>query len=126
MTFSLSPNTQAILLLTAPLIAGRNEKSVDLIKPHEYKKLARYLREIKRQPSDLLTNDAKELIQSCSHIIDTDRITRLIGRGFLLSQVVEQWRARSIWVISRADPQYPMRLKKISKRERSCVAIWLR
>lgn len=123
MTFSLSPNTQAILLLTAPLIAGRNEKSVDLIKPHEYKKLARYLREIKRQPSDLLTNDAKELIQSCSHIIDTDRITRLIGRGFLLSQVVEQWRARSIWVISRADPQYPMRLKR-SLRENAPALLY--
>ncbi|MCD9556766.1 DNA-protecting protein DprA [Photobacterium carnosum] len=112
MNFSLSPNTQAILLLTAPLIAGRNEQSVDLIKPHEYKRLARYLREIKHQPSDLLSNDANELIQSCNHIIDIDRITRLLGRGFLLSQVVEQWRSRSIWVISRADPQYPRRLKR--------------
>lgn len=81
------------------------------------------MREIKRQPSDLLTNDAKELIQSCSHIIDTDRITRLIGRGFLLSQVVEQWRARSIWVISRADPQYPMRLKR-SLRENAPALLY--
>ncbi|EGR0298036.1 TPA: DNA-processing protein DprA [Vibrio parahaemolyticus] len=121
MNFSLSPNTQAILLLTAPLIAGRNEQSLDLLKPNEYKKVARYLRDIKRQPSDFLGSDAGELIRSCRHIIDTTRVERLIGRGFLLSQVVEQWRARSIWVISRADPQYPKRLKQALREDAPAV-----
>lgn len=116
MSFTLSLNTKAILLLTAPLMAGSNKQSADLIKPREYKKLARYLREIKRQPADFLTSDARELITSCSHIIEQTRIERLIGRGFLLSQVVERWKTSSIWVISRADPQYPKRLK-ISLKE---------
>ncbi|HIF9142465.1 TPA: DNA-processing protein DprA [Photobacterium damselae] len=121
MSFSLSPNTKAILLLTAPLIAGRNEQSADLITPHEYKRLARYLREIQRQPSDFLSNDAKELILSCGHIVDTARISRLIGRGFLLSQVVEQWRSHSIWVISRADPHYPIRLKRALREDAPAI-----
>jgi DNA processing protein len=54
MTPVLSSNTQAILLLTAPLIAGRNALSPDLLSPGEYKRLARHLREIQRQPADLV------------------------------------------------------------------------
>ena len=44
MSEALSPNTQAILLLTAPLLAGRGKASSDLLTPGEYKKLARHLR----------------------------------------------------------------------------------
>lgn len=111
MSFSLSQNTQAILLLTAPLLAGSNKPSPDLITHSEYKKLARFLVDIKCQPSDLLSNDSKELISRCSTIIEASRLERLLGRGFLLSQVVEDWKSRAIWVVSRADPQYPKRLK---------------
>ncbi|MBN0056194.1 DNA-processing protein DprA, partial [Pseudomonas aeruginosa] len=39
------------------------------------------------------------------------RLQRLLGRGFLLSEVVERWKARAIWVVSRADALYPRRLK---------------
>lgn len=111
MSFSLSPNTQAILLLTAPLLAGSNKLSSDLITHSEYKKLARFLVDIKCQPSDLLSNASKELISRCSTIIEPTRLERLLGRGFLLSQVVEDWKSRGIWVVSRADTQYPKRLK---------------
>jgi predicted Rossmann fold nucleotide-binding protein DprA/Smf involved in DNA uptake len=44
-------------------------------------------------------------------VIDEARLLRLLGRGFLLSQVVEHWQARAIWVVSRADAEYPRRLK---------------
>jgi len=54
MTPPLSPNTQAILLLTAPLIAGKGQVASDLLSPGEYKKLVRHLREIQKQPSDLI------------------------------------------------------------------------
>lgn len=107
----LSPNGQAILLLTAPLIAGRGPSSPDLLSPGEYKRLAQHLRELKHQPSDLLSLDATELLHKCQPIIEASRLQRLLGRGFLLSQVVERWQARAIWVVSRADPDYPRRLK---------------
>lgn len=111
MTPALSPNTQAILLLTAPLIAGRGTYSSDLLSPGEYKHLARHLREIQRQPADLLSPDAANLLRACQPVIDEARLQRLLGRGFLLSQVIERWQARAIWVVSRADAEYPRRLK---------------
>lgn len=54
MTPALSPNTQAILLLTAPLIAGKGQAVSELLSLGEYKKLVRHLREIQKQPSDLI------------------------------------------------------------------------
>jgi predicted Rossmann fold nucleotide-binding protein DprA/Smf involved in DNA uptake len=44
-------------------------------------------------------------------VIDKARLERLLGRGFLLSQAVERWHARAIWVVSRADGTYPQKLK---------------
>ncbi len=111
MTPALSPNTQAILLLTAPLIIGRGMPSPDLLSPGEYKRLARHLREIQRQPADLVSPLAAELLHDCQPVIDESRLQRLLGRGFLLSQVIEHWQARAIWVVSRADSEYPRRLK---------------
>lgn len=111
MNTSVSPNTQAILLLTAPLLAGRSESSSDLLTQSEYKRLARFLRDKQRQPSDLLTPDAVELLGECQPLIDGDRLKRLLARGFLLGQAVERWHTRAIWVVSRADGEYPKRLK---------------
>lgn len=111
MTLVLSPNTQAILMLTAPLIAGRGTASPDLLSPGEYKRLARHLRGIQHQPADLVSPDAVEVLRACQPVIDESRLQRLLGRGFLLSQVIERWQARAIWVVSRADPEYPRRLK---------------
>lgn len=111
MTPALSPNTQAILLLTAPLLAGRGTFSSDLLSPGEYKRLARHLREIQGQPADLVSPNAADLMRACQPVIDEARLQRLLGRGFLLSQVIERWQARAIWVVSRADAEYPRRLK---------------
>lgn len=112
MNNELSANTQAILLLTAPLIAGRNDEHVEILKPSEYKKLARHLIEIKRQPADLISQDTDSIIEECQAIVDATRIKRLLDRGFLLTQAVEKWHARAIWIVSRADATYPQRLKK--------------
>lgn len=111
MSLSLSPNTQAILLLTAPLIAGRNQAPADFLTPGEYRGLARFLRERQRQPADLLASDGEALIEERQSLVDRERLKRLLGRGFLLSQAVERWQARAIWVVSRADAKYPRRLK---------------
>jgi DNA processing protein len=111
MSMSLSPNTQAVLLLTAPLIAGRAESSSDILTPGEYKRLARFLRDMQRQPADLLTPDARELLGECQHLIAGDRLESLLARGFLLSQAIERWQTRAIWVVSCSDADYPRRLK---------------
>lgn len=108
---TLSQNTQAILLLTAPLIAGRGESSSETLTIAEYKRLARLLRDRQQQPADLLSPDAGELLHGCQELLSSERLARLLGRGFLLSQAIERWQARAIWVISRADAVYPKRLK---------------
>lgn len=108
---SLSPNTQAILLLTAPLIAGQAEASPDLLSPNEYKRLARHLRDMQRQPADLLSPEAEGYLKECQPVIDGARLKRLLARGFLLSQAIERWQTRAIWVVSRADANYSRRLK---------------
>jgi DNA processing protein len=107
----ISSNTQAILLLTAPLIVGRGSSSPDILTPGEYKRLARHLREIQHEPADLFSQDATELLRACNPVIDETRLQRLLGRGFQLSQAIERWQTRAIWVVSRADAEYPKRLK---------------
>ncbi|MFG0270686.1 DNA-processing protein DprA [Pseudomonas sp. zjy_14] len=107
----ISPNTQAILLLTAPLIVGRGMQSPDLLSPAEYKRLASHLHKNQRQPADLIGEESLEVLRVCRPVVDETRLQRLLGRGFLLSQAVERWQARAIWVISRADSEYPKRLK---------------
>ena len=114
MAFELSPDTQAILLLTEPLIAGRGnpEPSVKPLGAGEYRRLARRLRELRRRPSDLLAPGARGIVDECRAGVDPERLERLLGRGFLLAQMEEHWRARAIWVLSRADAGYPRRLKQ--------------
>ena len=121
MSTSLSPNTQAILLLTAPLIAGRRDASIELLKPGEYKKLARFLRDKQREPADLLVPGAGNLLLECQQLVGSDRLKNLLARGFLLSQAVDRWQTRAIWVLSRADAEYPRRLKTRLKEEAPSV-----
>ena len=118
MNKTLSLNTKAILLLTAPLILGRGKgkQPSDLLKPEEYTKLADYLQDRGRQPADLLGPDADQILRDCRHIPDKDRLRRLLDRGFLLSQAIERWHTRAIWVVSRADDGYPPRLKARLKK----------
>jgi len=117
MSKSLSPNTQAILLLTAPLIAGRRDSLYALLEPGEYKRLARCLRDKQREPADLLLPDAQTLFDECRQLVTGDRLKSLLDRGFLLSQAVERWQTRAIWVVSRADAGYPKRLKTRLKED---------
>lgn len=112
MTPVLSSNTQAILLLTAPLIAGRGQAESKPLSPGEYKCLARRLFEGGHEPADLLGTEGREILEECRVDLDNGRLERLLDRGFLLSQAVERWQARAIWVVSRADSGYPKRLKR--------------
>lgn len=111
MSTSISSNTQAILMLTAPLVAGRDEPASELLTPGEFNRLSRFLQGNQREPADLLGSDAGNLLKECACVIDNARLERLLGRGFLLSQAVERWQARAIWVVSREDDNYPCRWK---------------
>ncbi len=111
MSGPVSLNTQATLLLTAPLIVGREARESGLLTPGEFNRLARALADDQREPADLLGPEAGELLNRCQTVADGGRLEKLLGRGFLLSQAMERWEARSIWVVSRLDVEYPGRLK---------------
>ena len=111
MNHDLTQNTKAILLLTAPLIVGGKLGASELLSPGEYNRLVRLLVGEKHQPGDLLGADAVEVLRHCEPVLEKGRATRLLARGFLLSQAVEHWRSRAIWVVSRADEAYPAKLK---------------
>lgn len=111
MMYELSANTKAILLLTAPLLAGRNSRGESPLSIKEYNQLASRLRSIQHQPADLLTQRLDEILGEIQPILAEDRIRHLLDRGFLLSQAVERWHSRAIWVMSRADTSYPQRLR---------------
>lgn len=121
MIMTVSENTKAILLLTAPLLLGaKSSTQYNLLKPKEYGQLASYLVGIKKQPADLLTDQAEGILDNYS-VLDKSRIIQLLSRGFLLSQAIENWQSRGIWVISRADEAYPSRLKSRLKEKSPAI-----
>ena len=113
-TSTISSNTQAVLLLTAPLILSVRMGPDAAVRPltplREYAVLARRLREIGREPADLLGPDAAAVLDECLEppgpSLDRGRVEALLGRGVQLALVVERWQARSIWVLSRVDDGY--------------------
>ena len=117
----LSANTTAILLLTAPLIVGSRRRHERVLTPSEYRKLAPCLASLQVEPANLLEAGADELLARCGGVADEARLRALLDRGFLLSQAVERWQARGIWVVSRADATYPPSLKKRLKNDAPSV-----
>jgi len=111
MNDTISANTQAILMLTAPLMTGGGDKTAEILSISDYKRLVKLLRGIDRQPADLLSQSADTIIDACADVINPDRIRSLLQRGFQLSRAVDRWQTRSIWVVSRADAGYPKRFK---------------
>ena len=116
-----SPNTQAILLLSAPLIADGKRREAPILSPGEYRSLAARLRHLDAEPADLLAAGTGGLIEACGEAVDSTRLKTLLGRGFQLAQAVDRWAKRAIWVVSRADDDYPKRLKQRLKHDSPAV-----
>lgn len=106
-----SEDTKAILLMTAPMICGRAQLSRELLRPAEYRGFAQRMHAAAAKPAELLGSNGRTLIGECGPPLDSDRLLRLLERGMLLGQALDHWLARAIWVISRADDEYPRRLK---------------
>ena len=115
LTTDISANTQATLLLTAPLLAKRRDASSEPLQPSEYRRFTRFLHENGWLPADLLTKDSENVLLHDRLPLDADRLRLLLARGFLLSQVMEQWHSRAIWVIGATDDAYPPRLIQLEK-----------
>ncbi|TVS01903.1 MAG: DNA-processing protein DprA [Cyanobium sp. PLM2.Bin73] len=113
-----SANTQAVLLLTSPLLqeGGKGSSKDPVLSAAEYAQLAAALLQERHQPADLINGSRDALLSTLSASFTAERLNRLLARGFQLSQAVEHWASRSISVIGRADATYPRRFKQRLKR----------
>ena len=109
---SVSPNAQAILLLTAPLRETKTAAAVRPLSLGEYNRLAQALNAANCEPASLLQPGYRDRLADAVPQLDLDRINALLERGMRLSLAIKHWQERSIWVISRADPSYPRRYKQ--------------
>jgi predicted Rossmann fold nucleotide-binding protein DprA/Smf involved in DNA uptake len=109
---NLSQNTQAILLLTGYF----NPSTASSVKPltvGEWSRFAEFLKNKTIQPSQLLKVDCLKLLDGFSDkTVTIERVDTLLKRGTAMAVALEKWSRSSIWVISRADKEYPERLKK--------------
>ena len=87
------------------------------------KDLAARLIERKRQPVDLLGNERDEHVHNLADTLDSERLFRLLDRGLLSSQAIDQWQSRGIWIVSRADATYPRRLKAPSNKRHRLLSL---
>src|SRR5665213_828813 len=107
-----SPTTQATLLLCSPLRSGKN-KSVAPLSIGEFNELAKQLRRIDARLEQLLESDTVALLKQLGLAVDTEKITALLGRGFMLSMAMETWQSAGVWVTSRYEADYPERLLRL-------------
>lgn len=108
---TLSADTQATLLLTAPLLSDGENETPDLLRPSEFAGLLRELTKADLQLADLLTPENTDLPPQLKALRGDERYGRLLERGLQLAQALEFWQSRAIWVAGRTDEIYPQQLR---------------
>lgn len=109
---SISETSQAVLLLTAPLITGNSESGeTSPLSLSQYNKLERRLAEMGLTPTNLLGPERDNVLGELASLQPPERLESLLDRGFQMTQALEKWGARGIWVLSRTDDHYPARLR---------------
>lgn len=112
----MSEQSQAVLLLTAWL--GKPSKGeAKPLTPGEWGRFALWLKEQGRSPESLLnTRDVPALLHGWNdRTIDATRVQQLLERGAVMGIALEKWERAGLWVITRSDPDYPSRLKRLLK-----------
>lgn len=109
---SISPNTQAILLLTSHFSKAKGG-SVKPLTPKEWGRFALWLKEKSLTPEQLMTGHLAELLNGWSDkTITLDRAEGLMERGSALALAMEKWLRAGLWVMTRSDSDYPVRFKQ--------------
>ena len=110
----MNENNQAILLLTARFGPSTGD-AVSPLGPAEYGRLASWLHKNGHEPRDLLRHP-KELLADWSDSKDkvtVDRVKALLNRGMAMGVALEKWQGAGLWILTRADSEYPERLRKL-------------
>ena len=110
----LSSDAQGILLLCASF--GQNRKLQLQPKPltlSEYNILAKFLIENKLRPGDLLSLKGLDILQNINDKkLNYERLKTLLERGGILAITIEKWVNQGLWIITRSDKNYPIKLKQ--------------
>lgn len=119
MTNLLSLDSQALLLLSEPLLGGENGarsqregSEPDLLTSGECRKLITHLEQMDRRPANLLDDEHAPLLEEVDPGIDLDRLRRLLGRRTALDRAATRWGEYGFWVVSPFDDGYPYRFRE--------------
>ena len=106
---SLTADTQVVLLLCGEL--GRPDTdSTRPLTARQYNAVVAWLHSAGMRAGDLL--DARASLPPPPEGVDLARVERLLDRGGALALIVEKWERSGLWIVSLADPEYPVRLTK--------------
>lgn len=102
-------NSQAIILLTAYF--NKEDKPLTI---GEYSKFALWLISISKQPLDLLDTECNAILSQWDDAkITKERLFALLNRGNAMAISMQKWQNAGIWILTRANEEYPRRLKKM-------------
>jgi predicted Rossmann fold nucleotide-binding protein DprA/Smf involved in DNA uptake len=109
---NISNQTQAVLLLTAHFGKPAKDEPKPL-SPTEWGRFAHWLKDHEILPETLLRQDPADVLADwVDRTITPGRIRHLLDRAGALGLAAEKWARAGLWVLTRADPVYPARLKK--------------
>lgn len=107
----LTPRAQATILLTVPF--PKESHAVAPLTPGEWGRFAAWLQAHSLGPESLLSGSLSELLRGLDDgQITPARVQALLERGAALGILVDRWSRAGLWVMTRADADYPSRLKK--------------
>jgi predicted Rossmann fold nucleotide-binding protein DprA/Smf involved in DNA uptake len=109
----LTHSTQAVLLLTAhfskPAAGGPRP-----LTPAEWGRFAVWLKAQGQTPAALLAGEPSRMLDGwVDEKVPAERICALLSRSPALALALERWQRAGLWVITRSDPDYPLRLKRL-------------
>ncbi len=106
-------NRQAILLLSTQFSSPGKGAPTPLT-ALEYGRFAAWMKQAEFQPRDLFHrfDDLLEQWQDPKRKVTAERLQYLLGRGMAMGQAIEKWQSAGIWILTRSDSEYPVRLKK--------------
>lgn len=108
----LTPQDQAILLLTASLGRADAENARPLSNS-EWARFAVWLKDHDLTPASLLASGWKDVVAGWTNpAVPLARLEALLNRGAALGLALEKWQRAGLWVLTRSDDDYPERLKK--------------
>ena len=109
---NISTISQTVLLLTTPLPTDKPEVQVPL-RGFEWSQLAKSLIAKNLDPTVLMSSKIDSLLSDLKvESIPPERFHTLLNRRQYLKEVMRRWESEGIWTLTRADPEYPVRLKQ--------------